>query len=259
MKKIFFYTLLIALSACETEKITFRGPYHVRFTLGSVTERESNGKIVPLEIHLAGPALESDVTVSYTMAGSAREGVDFSIVGTRGKVVIKKGKYKANIELRLINNANNILRSQELIFTLTSVTSSEVTVGQGEGGIGRKLTLTILDDCILSGTYDGTRTALSIPTKNLVITSSDCETYFLSNWNVDIFDYPLDLGLKFTDKGDNTLIIPSQEQEEFPDALATITGSGSVNPLTKEIFLTIKFIDFKPPFDVTITLKPEAQ
>ncbi len=257
MRPFFIYLVLIIFSSCETERILFKGPYHVRFTTVALTEKESNGKVLSLEVHNVGPALSDDVTISYSISGNAREGVDFVIVGTRGRTVIKKGKYFGNIEVQLINNANNILRSQDLIITLTTVNSSSLEVGQGEGGIGKKFTLTILDDCILGGTYEGTSSAFSIPTKGISITSSDCEIYRLSNWDIGIFDFTDPLPLSFTDNGDNTITIKQQEQEGFPPEVATIDGFGSVNPITKEIFLTVRLVDLEDSPEVSFTLKPE--
>ena len=37
--------LFAATSACETEPIIFKGPFHVRFTEGSGFEKESNSSI----------------------------------------------------------------------------------------------------------------------------------------------------------------------------------------------------------------------
>lgn len=248
---------LIALLACETEPILFQDGYHVRFTETSAILKESYSPIVNIEVHNAGPLNSDDVTISYAISGSAREGVDYEIIGTRGQVVINEGEYFGNIQIKLINNSNNIIRSQDLILTLTGVNDSALRVGQSEGGIGTKFTLTIVDDCILGGTYSGSRSAFSIPTPNLNITSSDCETYILSDWDIDVFDYPFPMSLTFIDNADNTLTIPEQEQPELPEESATIKGIGSFDPLTHEIYLIITLVDFEAPNEVRITLKPE--
>jgi hypothetical protein len=248
---------LALLLACETEHILFTSNYHVRFTEPSLTLKESYSPIITIEVHNAGPALDDDVTISYAISGSAREGIDYEFVGTRGKVVIDGGEYFGSIKIKLINNANNIIRSQDLVLTLTSVNTTDLRVGQSEGGIGRKFTLTIVDDCILGGTYSGTRSAFSIPTPNLNIISSDCENYILSDWDVDIFDYPFPMSLSFIDNGDNTLTIPEQEQPELPEDAATIKGIGSVDPETREIFLILTLVDFEAPNEIKITLTPQ--
>ncbi len=220
--------LLIALS-CETEKILFTGPYHVRFTDESITKKESFSDAIKIEIHKAGPAPAEDLTINYTITGSARAGIDYAIVGEQNTVTIKKGAYFGYIEVLLINNANNILRSQDIIFTLQSTSDSKIEVGQGPSAIGKVFTLTIQDDCILSGLYNGTVNALDVPIEGISITSSDCENYLLSNWNINFFSPPYDYSLTFIDNGDNTLTVQEQGSEE------TIEGKGVIDPITRKI------------------------
>jgi len=256
MKRIFIYILLIIAASCETEKIIFKGPYHVRFTDAALTEKESNSSIIKIEVHNAGPALEEDVTLSYSISGNAREHIDYEILGTRGKVTINAGEYFGYIEVQLINNANNIIRSQNVVFTLTRVNSSKLEVGQGEGGIGEKFTFTILDDCILGGIYTGTRDNSSVEEGGIELTSTDCEIYHVSNWNIDdVFNlnHTLGFSLNFIDNGDNTLTIPIQKPPEFFDDEKEIQGTGSVNPITREIRLIIQYEDLES----IITLIPE--
>ena len=254
---------LIGLIGCETEPILFKGPYFVRFTENARIIKESYSPVVEIEVHLAGPEMTEDIAISYTISGNAREGIDYSIVGTRGRVVIKKGEYFSYIKVQLLNNANNILRSQDLVLTLTH-TDAGLRVGQSKGGIGKEFKLTINDDCILGGTYSGVQTAFDVPTEGIQLTSTDCENYVLSNWGFAEFNTIFPLALSFIDNGDNTLTIPEQKQPEFNEKLATIKGLGSVNPLTREIFFTISYLvpQTKPKIDTVfvdtqITLTPQ--
>lgn len=242
------------IMSCETERITFKGPYHVRFSESSDFAKESVNDIIQLEVHLVGPALDKDIIVHYSIGGDARENVDYVILGQRGEVTIEEGEYFGYIEFQLINNANNILRSQEIIFTLETVFTGGLEVGQGESQIGKTFTYTILDDCILGGTYIGTG-GTTIP--GISITSQDCETYTLSNWNVGVFDTDIEMDLRFIDNGDNTLTIPQQEEENLNESQATIVGNGSVNPITRQIILTITLLDFNGQPQVTITYQPD--
>jgi hypothetical protein len=259
LKRIIGYTLSIALVliSCETERILFDGPYFIKFSETSALARESESKPIQIEVHQAGPVLNKDITVNYLISGDAREGVDYVIVGTRGRVIIPKGKYFGNVTLQLLNNSNNILRSQNIIFTLTSSEVASLKIGQGESAIGKTFTFTIVDDCILGGNYKGITSTFSIPVEGIGITSDDCEHYTLSNWNIDFFNSPFNFPLTFIDKGDNTLIIPVQEQSNFPDDLATISGSGVVDPITREINMTIKLVDFTDQPEVSFTLLPD--
>lgn len=253
---VLVYILSFAvIIGCETERIIFNGPYFVRFTEEARSEKESYSTLVEIEVHNAGPALEEDIIITYKIGGSAREGIDYTIVSDNEKVTIKKGEYVGNIEIQIINNANNIIRSQDITFTLQAVSSGKLQVGQGESAIGKTFTLTIVDDCILGGTYAGTRGS-SAPIENLTITSSDCESYTLSNWNIFVFNTASEMDLKFIDNGDNTLTIPEQEEENLDQEVATIKGSGVVDPTTRKIIMTVILIDFEEQPEVSFTLTP---
>ncbi len=64
------------------------------------------------------------------------------------------------------------------------------------------------------------------------------------------------MNLNFIDNGDNTLTIPRQEEEEIDDELATIEGTGVVDPVTREIIMNVTLVDFEDQPQVTFTLKP---
>src|SRR6478609_8889391 len=124
-----WFMIGLLLIGCETDKIIFSGPNHVRFTNTTRTEKESYSKVIQLEVHIAGPVPEEDVNISYSIGGNARENVDYVILGERGKVLIEEGEYFGYIDIQLINNANNIIREQDLILTLTSV-NGKLAIGQ---------------------------------------------------------------------------------------------------------------------------------
>lgn len=246
--------LFMLLGSCETEKIIFDGPYFVRFTETSLSLKESFSKPVVIEVHQAGKALEEDLLIFYKVSGNARAGVDYTIAGETGQVTIKKGEYVGTISISLINNSNNIIRSQDLILTLESSSSSDRKIGQGESSIGNVFTLTIIDDCILGGNYIGQQNSVDVP--GITISSSDCETYLLSNWNINVFNTSTPMDLIFIDNGDNTLTIPQQEEETITAEFATILGTGVVDPLTRKIIMTITLVDFDGE-QVTITYLPD--
>lgn len=248
--------LMVLLSACETELIRFSSASHVRFTETSMTVKESQSETVAVEVHLASPNAESDLSISYSIAGTARAGVDYNIVGDNRSITIPAGEYKGFILVNLINNANNILRSQTLVFTLQSVNQPEVQVGQGVSGIGKQFTLTIEDDCILSGTYSGRIGTFDIPTRNITISSADCETYTLSNWNLNIFNPPFEMDLLFVDNGDNTITIPEQDEEFLSEDINTFQGIGVIDPVTRRLTLTLTFIDLESQ-QLTLVFVPE--
>lgn len=233
--------------ACETERVIFDGPYFVRFTETAMTQKESHADVLKIEVHNAGPAPDRDLTINYTIGGSAREGIDYTIKGTRGKVKIKSGDFFGNIELQLINNSNNILRTQDIILNLLTVDNNDekLRIGQDVSQIGKTFTLTIQDDCILGGDYYGLSDIKAVPVEDITITSLNCQDYTLSNWDIDIFTFPSVRSLKFIDNGDNTLTIPPQEDDTLAEDFATIDGTGVVNPATRVITFTIRLVDYE--------------
>ena len=246
----FSVALVLLAISCETEQLTYKGSDFVRFTEATLTKKESDIKPVKIEINTT-KAPDADLSLAYSISGTAREGVDYTITSERGKVVIKKGEYFGYITVQLINNANNILRSQDIIFTLQTSNNSAVEVGQGVSAIGKSFTLTIQDDCILSGSYSGTRSAFAVPVQGITISSNDCETYTLSNWNINLFSPPYDYSLTFTDNGDNTLTIPEQDE---------MKGNGVIDPVTKVITMNLIFIGLNSDGSdatTTITLTPD--
>ncbi|MFZ5999944.1 MAG: hypothetical protein ACOYW3_05500, partial [Bacteroidota bacterium] len=119
------------------------------------------------------------------------------------------------------------------------------------GGIGKKFTLRIQDDCLLGGEFTVARGS---GTEVVTITSQDCEKYVLSNWNINVFSDTSPMDLVFTDNIDNTLTIPEQEEENISKDFATIKGTGIFDPVTNKITLTITLVDFENQPKVTLNL-----
>lgn len=257
VKILSVFTLMVVtlLTGCETEPIIFRGPYHVRFTDATAFDKESFSEPIDIQVHLAGEALDEDLTIGYLIGGTAREGVDYVILDERKKVKILAGEYFGYIRIQLINNANNILRSQDIVFTLISANQNNLEIGQGSSAIGKVFTFTIFDDCILGGTYVGERVGGVYEYEDISITSQDCETYLLSDWNLDLLGGGA-MDLIFIDNGDNTLTVPEQEEESLADEDATISGSGVVNPTTREILIKVIFMDIENKPEFSFVYKP---
>jgi hypothetical protein len=245
------------LSGCETERRVFEGPYHVRFSEEAISQKESFSKPVEIAVHYVGPKVEEDLVIQYSISGSAREGADYVILGERGVVTIEKGKYFGVIQVQLINNSNNILRTQEVDLTILSVNDALVEIGQGASAIGKTFTLTIADDCILGGNYIGVKNAVTVPVEDITITSQDCEEYTLSNWDIHVFEFIQVRDLTFIDNGDNTITIPQQEEQTLSEEEATIEGIGTVDPVTREIVITLTLLDFEDQPEATFTLIPD--
>lgn len=233
------------LSSCEADKITFQGPYHVRFTDTVASIKESYPRIVKVSVHNVGPQLKEDITIKYVVGGTARKGVDYTILGTEGTVIIPANQSFGEIQVHMINNANDRLESQNIEFTLTEVSPSSLIVGFGKNNnIGRQMTYTIEDDCILGGYYVGTRKqgSSTITVPDVQVTSADCKEFTLSNWNVglDLFNFNADHPtLQLIDKKDNSIEIPAQTNSYF-DSDIILSGSGSWNPQNGNLLLNIQ-------------------
>ena len=251
----------LAIVACETQDVDriFEGPYFVRFTDTTLTYKESYSQVIPIRVHNVGPQLNEPITLTYTVSGSAREGKDYRIEGTKGTVTIPANKSFGEIQLKLINNANNILESQDLVFTLTGVQPANLQVGFGKNGIvGKSMTFVIQDDCLLSGNYTGTLRVgnQSASVRDIAITSADCKTYTVTNWNIGLFSFEaIKAQLTFVDNGDNSLTIPVQSNPELAAPRDTISGTGSWNPQSRQISLNVRLkIQVSETKDSVVTL-----
>lgn len=253
---LLFLTFLLG---CDDNEVIFTGPYHVRFTEENITYKESHSPIIPISVHLVSPQIDERIEITYSIDGDAREGIDYEIANENGKIIIPKGESFGYIDLQLLNNSNNILDRHTIEFSLISVTPSYLDIGFGSGvKAGKDLTFIIVDDCILGGSYTGTYLTNTAPIEGIQVTSTDCISYNLANWDVNVFDFPSVRNLTFTDNGDNTLNIPEQEEQTFNPEFATIRGSGIVNPITREITLNIELVDFENEDNiVTVKFKPE--
>jgi hypothetical protein len=242
--KVLIWILLLGaflgVTACDEQEIRYTGSDYVRFTDTSLVYKESIGKVIPIRVHLVGKASDLPITVTYAVSGTAVEGRDYTIEGTKGTVTIPAGGYFGEINLRLINNSNNLLRSSEILFTLNGAAQGEKQVQIGSGKnftLGNSIRVVIDDDCLFGGFYDASRAGVSRVVKDVAITSTNCTEYLLANWNVGVLNFNADkLTLRFTDNGDNSLTIPSQYNGFLGD---TLTGNGAWDPRSRQIVLNI--------------------
>lgn len=251
--------LLIGLASCEEQKIVFEGPYFVRFSDTTLSFKESYSKIIKVKVHNVGPQLDQSVIVNYTVGGTARENRDYRILGTKGAVSIPAKQSFGEIQVQLINNANNILGSSTIDFTMTSVNPAD-KLQVGLGKLGKTFSLTVQKACLLDGSYSGNRqvAANRVATVNDIdISSTDCRTYTLANWNVGLFSFDaIQPTLQFVDNGNNTLTIPRQINSELAAPRDTISGTGLWNPQTRRITLNLrlKTVSNTTRKDTTVTI-----
>ncbi|WP_428655848.1 hypothetical protein [Runella sp.] len=260
---LLLFTVLAGLwlSGCEEERIVYGGSGFVRFSDSTLSYKESYSKAIKVRVHNGGPILNESINISYTIGGTAREGKDYRIEGTKGTVIIPVGQSFGEITLYLLNNANNILESNTIEFTIASVKPADkLQVGFGKSAMGSKIIFTIRDACIMDGIYTG-RLPVGTQTFQLAdieISSTDCKRYTISNINVGLLGFPQFFNwespvgfeaerptLDFIDNGNNTLTIPQQVIPQFASGYDTLSGTGVWNPVNKQITLSIKMKVYK--------------
>lgn len=245
------------LAGCEEERIVYEGSSFVRFTDTTLSYKESYSKAIKVRVHNGGKVLNESINVSYVVGGTAREGKDYRIEGTKGTVIIPVGQSFGEITVYLLNNANNIIESSNIEFTLTAVKPADkVQVGFGKSGMGNKIVFTIRDACIMDGIYTGqlpVNATQAYQLADIEISSTDCKRYTVANINVGLLGFqqffnwgsPVNFEaerptLDFIDNGNNTLTIPQQVIPQFASGYDTLSGTGVWNPVNKRITLNIK-------------------
>ncbi len=245
------------LAGCEEERIVYEGSSFVRFSDSTLSYKESYSKAIKIRVHNGGKVLNESINVSYVVGGTAREGKDYRIEGTKGTVIIPVGQSFGEVTVYLLNNANNILESSTIEFTITAVKPADkVQVGFGKSGMGSKIVFTIKDACIMDGIYTGqlpVNATQAYQLADIEIFSADCKRYTVSNINVGFLGFsqffnwgnPVNFEaerptLDFIDNGNNTLTIPRQVIPEFASGYDTLSGTGVWNPVNKRITLNIK-------------------
>jgi len=250
------------LASCEEERILYDGLAFVRFKDSTLSQKESDSRVIKIKIHNGGKVLEESINVSYTIGGTAREGRDYRIEGIKGTVIIPARQSFGEITLYLINNANNIIESSTIELNLTAAKPADkVQVGFGKSGLGNKMTFTIKDACIMDGIYTGqlpVNKTQAFQLADIEIYSADCKRYTVSNINVGLVGFPQFFNwdspvgfeaerptIDFIDNGNNTLTIPQQLVSQFGTGYDTVSGTGSINPVNKRITLNIKMKIYK--------------
>jgi hypothetical protein len=261
------------LVGCEEERIVYEGSSFVRFTDTTLSYKESYSKAIKVRVHNGGKVLNESINVSYVVGGTAREGKDYRIEGTKGTVIIPVGQSFGEITVYLLNNANNIIESSKIEFTITAVKPADkVQVGFGKSGMGNKIIFTIRDACIMDGIYTGqlpVNATQAYQLADIEISSTDCKRYTVSNINVGLIGFqqffnwgsPVSFEaerptLDFIDNGNNTLTIPQQVIPQFASGYDTLSGTGVWNPVNKRITLNIKMkvYSYKTRKDTAVVL-----
>jgi len=147
MKKIIYRITSIAvlfmaifIVGCEEQLTVFEGPYHVRFTGTSSSQKESSISETVIKIHYAGSQPAESIQVDFSFTGGT-EGVDFTLIGGTS-LTIPAGEWFTSFSVKPIDN--QVADGDKVItFEITSVSGD---ISAGLGLVGKKFTYTITDD-----------------------------------------------------------------------------------------------------------------
>ncbi|GAB4396937.1 MAG: hypothetical protein OHK0053_12190 [Microscillaceae bacterium] len=149
MKTIFRYTILFLslffFAGCEEEQKILQD-YFVSFDGNTAVGTEGLDDIISFRVKNVGPQSSSDITLQYTVGGTAIEGQDYEIVGGTGSVTIPANESFGSLSIELLDD-NVVEEAKTIIFTITSASNGS-RVGQGAFQVGSTFTITIADnDC----------------------------------------------------------------------------------------------------------------
>lgn len=167
MKNINKYILSASLlgimafsTSCEKEDHTFKGPNFVAFNQSAYAVSEADIKPLVVTIGASiGNGVKEDVTVEYTVTGSAVEGVDYNL-NSPNTITIPAGENNATIEIEPINNDQFDL-PRNIVLTITSVSDPNLNIGiNTTGKLQSSVNVTLQDDdCLVNtGVWEGTNT-----------------------------------------------------------------------------------------------------
>lgn len=148
------FVLALLLAACDQSELTFEGPNQVRFTETDGLEVENFhaggaanlNEPINVSVHLLSGLQSSDVIITYSLSGTAEEGVDYTILSDDNRqLIVPAGESFASIDFKLINN-NIQDGDRQIVFQIESV-DNNFSISSGPNSvIGRRYIFTITDD-----------------------------------------------------------------------------------------------------------------
>jgi len=148
------YIILVAITtlSCRKERdLTYQGPDVVEFSnpltgvntklagqsIGGISVVGDNANI-PIRgdrdsiiIQLVGPQRSQAIDIDYTVVpGTAVEGTDYEIIGTRGKVTIPANSSAAAIRVRLLNTSTTPANVRTVSFRISNTSVGDVGVSE---------------------------------------------------------------------------------------------------------------------------------
>lgn len=148
------FVLALLLAACDQSELTFEGPNQVRFTETDGLEVENFhaggaanlNEPINVSVHLLSGLQSNDVIITYSLSGTAEEGVDYTILSDDNRqLIVPAGESFASIDFKLINN-NIQDGDRQIVFQIESV-DNNFSISSGPNSvIGRRYIFTITDD-----------------------------------------------------------------------------------------------------------------
>ena len=148
------FVLALLLAACDQSELPFEGPNQVRFTETDGLEVENFhaggaanlNEPINVSVHLLSGLQSSDVIITYSLSGTAEEGVDYTILSDDNRqLIVPAGESFASIDFKLINN-NIQDGDRQIVFQIESV-ENNFSISSGPNSvIGRRYIFTITDD-----------------------------------------------------------------------------------------------------------------
>jgi hypothetical protein len=143
-----FLLLAAAFTACRKERnLAYEGPSVIEFSnplsgvntkvtgqsiggasgIGGDPKIPIRGLVDSMIVQLIGKQMSEPITVSYSIVpGTAVEGVDYAIIGTKGSVVIPANSSAASIKLQLLNTSTNPSAINTVSFTITGTDKADI-------------------------------------------------------------------------------------------------------------------------------------
>jgi hypothetical protein len=148
---IFMVGMASFLVSCKEELTVFEGPYHVRFTTTSASIDENVAAGRQIGLHFAGAEPDEAINVTLSVTGGV-EGADFVFVSGGTSLTIPAGEFFTSLTVAAVDNDEND-GDKVLTFTIESVSGG---YDAGLGLVGKKFTLTIVDDDCATPSLEGT-------------------------------------------------------------------------------------------------------
>lgn len=171
-------SLMLGMASCDDpEDIgTFEGPNFVAMDKATYSVAENSQSPVVVKVGIASAPVKQDVTVNYTLGGTAVAGEDYTVSGS-GSVVVPAGSNTA--EITITPTDNGIFEANKTVVVTITSTSNNLPIGLSGNSEATKrasATVTIVnDDCPVIaqefvGTYNVTYVYVADPASD---TSTD--------------------------------------------------------------------------------------